>query len=371
MLLFGILIAVGSIPGWGQAPSSSSPESNARLGRTSLQFILSLMSEKDPGIRARAAAAWGEIGNKAGIPILRNALKDTDPYVRIAAAYGLHQLGDDSGEAELEKIAATPVAISSGTKKRNPAIEMRIIAQNKVRVEAILRMSEMGGESAVTVLEKTIEDPTGSIRDASAVALAKMGFNEFAGVFIEVLKSQDPVLRATAAKALGQIGNSTGVGALRAAAKDEAAAVRAEAVAALGQSPDSGILDVLAEALHDNDLMVRSSAVKSLERLREPEAAQMLYSVAEDTGIPALALKAMVSLSHRRSNVNLSLVERVFRQGDADLMIEAVEVLKTSRKESAGAILQATLDDPRLDKRVRLEAALALVKRFQDKRLRQ
>lgn len=338
-------------------------ETPAELGMRSVKFLSGFMREKDPQIREQAAAAWGEIGNKAAIPMLKKALKDKSPLVRIEAAYSLHTLGDESGLEVLEKIVdistAAPVRAP-----RTPAEELAEIAKTNARVQGIARLAEMGGVRAVAIFEKTIEDPSAAVRDASAIALAKMGFDELDQAFIDTLGAKNDSVRAAAAKALGQLGRSVGVEELRLATTDPAAGVRAEAMRSLGASPELGVLDVLTKGAHDQDKMVRAAAIGSLAKVPGPAATKVLFEISVDTSSPALAVKALAGLAAKGETVDLSLVERILNRGDSDLMVDGVDVLKAQKGDAATGLLVRTMEGS-LDLRVRLKAAAVLVKRLQ------
>lgn len=351
---------------------AATPDNSAEMGKKSLQYLAELMGSSDAEVRSQTAAAWGEIGNSAAVPLLTKALKDPNPYVRIEAACSLHSLGNDAGFPVIEAI----ILASTGTTKpptvkgkvkapAGPGDEMRLFAQNKVRAAAIGRFADIGGVRAAEIFEKTIDDLAPVVRDATAIGLARMGFDELDPVFIEMIKDKNEEVRAASAKALGQIGRPAAVTELRQAAEDPSPSVRAEAVAALGHYPDSGVLYTLTKALADKDRLVRANAVAALGKVPGSAAKEALFTVLKDTAIPAFTLKVMAALALRGdASVDLALVEKTLRQKDADSMLDAVIVLKNSKSDGALALLRQAFEDNH-DPQVRLQAAVAIIKRMQ------
>lgn len=343
----------------------------AEVGRRSLRVISDMMSHADPEVRAKAAACWGPIGNKSAKRMLRGALKDAHPVVRIEAAFSLNLLGDDKGYEILEAIvlatttASSRVKVSTKTAPIDAAGDAaREIVRNKIRALAVERLGEMGGVKAVEILERSVEDPSDMVRDASAVSLARLGFDELDAVFVETLKDPRESVRAATARALGLIGRPIGINELRSAAGDASPAVRAEVLRTLGMFSDFGNFELFYKGLSDGDRLVQAAAVESMGKLRMDASKKVLNSLAVSTQSAVMALKAQSSLSRRGEKVNLSLAERALRLRDADLLIDAMALLQVSREEDATTMLQGVLDSDH-DPKVRLSAAAALVSRLQ------
>ncbi len=314
------------------------------LGAKALAYLASNAKNKDPQIRLEIAAAWGEIGNPAALALLRRSLKDPSPAVRVEAAYSMHRLGDSKGLKLLEELVVMSTSPAKGAKKETapkpptPEEELREIGRDKVRTAAIGRLAEVGGVRTVTLFETALNDPSGPVRDAVAIALVKLGFEEFADGFIEALKSPDDKVRAAAAKA--------------------------EAMRALGNVPDSRMADLLARGLRDENLTVRSMAIQSLARIPGSQASRALKAFLETKPHQGLAMEASASLARRGETADLSPLEKVFDQGDSDLQLRAVDALKSVRGDPATILLQKAFSGD-YEPRVRLKAAAYLVTRLQ------
>jgi HEAT repeat protein len=348
---------------------AAAAEDNVEIGRRALQYLIGLMQHPDPEVRAEAAEAWGQVGNRAAIPLLRKALKDPVPFVQIEAAYALHKLGSKDALEPLEALAlSTTTLIHTKTPKKDAiADEARAIARDNIRAKAIARLSDIGGVRTVELFEKTLNDPSPIVRDATAVGLAKLGFEELDDVFIEMLRDPNEARRAASAHALAQIGRPVGVEDLISAASDESAAVRAEAVMALGPTTDAKAQDAIIQALKDPSRLVQGAAAKALAQ-QGPSATKTLYEVAADTASPVLALKAMHSLARRGDRVNFDFLGRVLGYDDQDLLKDVVEVLDVAKGDKPVGLLKQIFDQ-NIPERVKLRVAAALLKRTQRVRI--
>lgn len=341
---------------------ASRVDERVALGRSALRALTALSSDGDGEVRTMAARAWGEIGNPAAAPLLRKMLLDRRVSARIEAAYALSRLGSGEGIEVLEKVIMKSSAAKEGV--LTPAEEMRLLAMNKSRVRAIGRLSEIGGERAVALFEKTIEDPSPAVRDATAVALARMGFDEFAGQFFDALKETDESVRAAAVAALGEIGGPAAFAALRRAAVDSSVPVRVEVMRVLGRYGDPSSAAILARGVADPDPRVRAAALGSLARIPDQGTVPLLQQTLKENPAIEAQLKAAAGLAVRGLPVaGLQAVEKAFESKDDDLKRLALELLEAIDSPESNARLKAVMEsDP--DARLRVQAAAALVKRL-------
>lgn len=332
----------------------------AELGKRALSLLSRSLTHEDPEVRAAAAAAWGAIGNPAAARVLKRALNDKNVYVRIEAATSLHSLGAEEGIAALERIVRHSTAALTGL---SPAEEMRWLARNKSRILAIDRLSEIGGERAVELFERTLRDPSGAVRDATSVALARMGFSEFGEPFAAALRDRDEAVRATAARALGEIGRPEWLSFLRDATADPSVAVRAEAMRALARFSDPGSLKLLAQGTKDEDARVRAKALAALAQGRDLESSSLLRGILGEATAPEIKLKAMAGLARRGEKADLSWAVSALRQKDSDLKLLAIDVLRAVEEPASDEILAKFLEEEP-DPRLKVGAAAILVKRL-------
>ncbi len=370
--------AAAPAPDPGQAALSGSGERQpsrdggplpAVLGRQALGFLAARAADPDPDVRAAVAAAWGGIGNSSPkvIELLKKAAKDRDDFVRIEAGYSLFRLGDESGRRvllDLVRSSAPPKG------ELTPAQEMKAFSHTKARAQSLVRLADMASEEAVSLMEQTLRDGSGAVRDATAVALCRLELSAeppvvpFVNQFLAAAKHKDETVRAAAVKALGQTGMASAREALVTAAKDPSAAVRGEAVSALAAAEDEALAPLYLERLADESLRVRYLAAGGLARIPlEPSAAGALRKLAADEKSPALALRAMTGLAARGEKVSLDLAERQLRAHDIDGRLLALEAVAAAPGAEAVRLLAQVMSaDPSM--RVRVAAATALVTRL-------
>lgn len=344
------------------------PADFSGLGGKALAYLASNARNKDPEVRMEIAASWGEIGNPAALSILRRSIKDPDAAVRIEAAYSMHRLGDSRSLKIIEDLVVESTGPAKIPRKSppetGPAEELRRIARDKLRTAAVAKLADIRGVRAVTLLERALNDPSGPVRDATAVALVKLDFDEFADGFIEALRSPDDKVRAAAARALWQTGKPLGAAELEDASRDDSPAVRAEAMRALGNVPDSRMADLLARGIKDENMTVRAMALQSMGRIPGAQAARNLKLFLDSKPHQGLAMEAAASLARKGEALDLSPIDKIFDQGDSDLQLRAVEALKSVRGDAATTLLQKAFTGD-YEPRVRLRAAAALVTRLQ------
>src|SRR3989338_2868610 len=305
-----------------------------QLGQQAVGVLVKHRQDPDWEVRAAVAAAWGEIGNRAALPWLRKALNDKNTVVQVEAAYSLHRLGDGRGMSALISIVRKS---SAAVENLSAAEEMRLLAKNKARIMAIQKLSRFGAEAAVNLFEKTLKDPSGAVRDATAIALARMGLDEFETPFLDAMRNLDDSVRSAAVKALGEIGSTATLEALHQAAGDPAVSVRAEVMRALGEFSDPDTARVLAKATAESDLRVRSRALGSLARSRDMGTLNLLRAILKDAKAVEIQLKAMAGLALRGDGerIDLPLAAACLRQKDADLKILALDVFGRVENEAS------------------------------------
>ena len=340
--------------------SSASADARAAMGREAVRALAAGLDDADPDVREAAAEAFGDIGNPAAAKVLRRLLKDDNPAVRVEAGYALYRLGLPDGVPAIEAVV---LAGTKGGSRLSAAQQLRLLARNESRVRGIRRLAAVGGEAVVRVFEKTIKDPSGAVRDATAVALARLGFDEFGRQFVDALKDSDESVRAAAARALGQIGQPYGLEALQAASRDPSVTVREEAMRALARYDAQDSARLLAQGAKDADARVRSRALAGLAKLSDSESSPLLRAVLKADPAMEAQLACQAGLARRGDRVDLQEAQAALERKDFDLRLLALDVLAAVDTGPSTALLARTvLHDP--DGRVRVRAAAILVRRL-------
>jgi len=355
--LFFIVLALALPVLAGDAPK----DARKALGAKALDALRSALSHDDADVRALAAAQWGRIGNPAAVPLLEKALKDRNPYVRIAAARSLHDLGDGTGLRALEEIVSI-VPKSAKTDETLAAVEeMRSVARNKVRVEALRALAAMGDPSSRPVLERVRRDSDGAVRDACTLALARLGMG---GVeeFFAALEDPDPEVRSKAVRLLGETRSPSLIARLKPLADDTEFAVRAAVMEALGDIGSADALPILEDGLADQNERVRAKAVEAAGEIPDRASVALLESARKTTNAH-IELLALRGLARRGEPVDAALAERALGRPDTDTQLLAIETLEAAGGSRAVGALESALDDRDFKVRVRAAAALILLLR--------
>jgi len=310
----------------------------ARGQNSSGTALIAALKDPDSGVRAAAARALEEIGDKTAVPALIAALKDPDSGVRAAAARALEKIGD--------KTAAVPALIAA---LKDP--------DKEVRRGAAWALGEIGDTSAVPALIAALKDPDRSVWDRVTKALAKLGDKSAVPLMIAALKDPRKEVRAGAAIALGTAGDRAGIQPLIEALKDVNELVRAAAASALGLLRDRTTVSLFIAALKDPDFFVRGAAAWALGEIGETSAVPPLIEALKDANgwVRAAAVGALGRLRERKAVP--PLIEAL-KDANGWVRAAAVGALAMLGDRTAVPALIAALKDP--DREVRRGAAWAL-----------
>src|SRR5437867_162093 len=297
--------------------------------------LRSLLSDKDPKVRTRAALAAGRIGDEGAVlPLIDLLKKDTDWGAQQTAAFAL---------GEIESAKATDALIEA---MRISDLRARAI-EALGKIAAALPPTEEPRRQAIgqvvldaLVIERKEAMPTaGGVRDLgvelfglTAVLRARpTGAGKVVALY---LSSPDPRVRADALNTLARLRLKDGNDQARHMLDDSNPIVRANAARVLGATEDKGAFDALLDrALHDDDLRVRVSAIRALGSLKDARAGQPLL----DRGILLL----------RATGLNRSSASTADKIGipECDTFIAKYDTCVSSRVPAAArAQFKAALD---------------------------
>ncbi|HMF91003.1 MAG TPA: HEAT repeat domain-containing protein [Candidatus Angelobacter sp.] len=194
------------------------------------------LQDPDEKVRAAAATALGQMGAKSSDQKLREALKDDDVGVVMAAAHALHALGDPT------------------------AYEVYY---------AVLTGERKSGEGLLEKQKKMLKDPK---------KMAQFGFEQGLG-FVPFA--------------------SLGYGVIKAVRRDDVSPVRAAAAKVLADDPDPRSGKALEDAASDNSWIVRAAALDAIARRGDPALikAPELAMADENSAVRFTAAAAVVRLS--------------------------------------------------------------------------
>ncbi|HEX2079130.1 MAG TPA: HEAT repeat domain-containing protein [Longimicrobium sp.] len=141
----------------------------------------------------------------------------------------------------------------------------------RVRRETILALSKLGGEEAVPLLAKGLNDREASLRGAAALGLGLTKLPVAVGPLLNRLPQEnDAEVEVEVVRALGRVGDPRAVPVLAERASGGGffsrtpGAIRVEAVRALGEIGGEAAHAVLQRLLRDRNAEVRDAALKAL-----------------------------------------------------------------------------------------------------------
>jgi HEAT repeat protein len=199
--------------------------------------LIEALSNADPGIRKRAAAALRTLGAVEAVPTLKQALTvEKDPEARSAITAALEHLLPE----EADKVPKLVAQLKS--------------ADPEVVIRTVRALGELKDKTAVEPLVLVFHNPQLS----GAVRLA-------------------------AAEALIQLESAPAVVTLLAALHGKDWHIRRNAVAVLGQLRADWAVEPIAERLSDENDIVRRTARAALKRISTPDALRALEAMTDKT----------------------------------------------------------------------------------------
>jgi HEAT repeat protein len=208
---------------------------------------LKALTDERPEVRAAAAAALGDIGDKSATPELYKMFHDSDISVIMASARALLDLGDNRGYNVYYAILTGETKTGTG-----------LLDQQKKMLKDPQKMAQFGFEQGI-------------------------GFIPFAGIgwsAFKMLRKDDtsPVLAASALTLANDPDAKSGKALVDAAEQQKSWIVRAAALNALAKRGDPTLMKAAEEALQDEKEEVQFSAAAAVIRLSD---------IAQGRGAPA------------------------------------------------------------------------------------
>ncbi|KDE56185.1 HEAT repeat domain-containing protein [Methanoculleus sp. MH98A] len=357
-------------------------------GKASLERYLNALQSDDAEIRAAAVAALRSLGAPA-VEFLIAALSDPHDAVRIAAAEGLGDIGDENGvdalilltgDAGQDVRSAAAAALGQIGDARALEALIRLFGDDYPGVRSVAAKTvAVFGPDVLEPLEAALEEPVPVVRLTAARAIGIIGNPRSIPLLIRHLEDPAREVGVTAARVLGGFGNLA-VEPLAAVLREGGKGGRLAAVDALGGIEPGRADEALAYALSDEDREVREKAATTLmrrraasmwqstfgNRAREEKEASVKSSVGQEsreeinTLITALndrSVEVQASAATRLIAMGRPAAEgllRVLKDDDPEMQRAAAGVLGEMREAALGPLTDALNDTDRF---VRLVAA--------------
>lgn len=214
-----------------------------------------LLKEYNPGLRAYACLALGQIiGHHISGPLIA-ALKDPEPLVRSSAAFGLR------GSMDPDKV--------------EPLSTLLRDADKNMRLNAIEGLGSGGNAGAFAPLTDLLKDPDAEVREAVVKSLLFFPHEpEALQQAINCLQDGDPRVRNGAVMVVATIGKETKEAAeqLLLRLQDADCGVRTMTATFLNSFKEPRVVAALIAGLQDPEWIVRYTCLDSLGQIGTPEA---------------------------------------------------------------------------------------------------
>jgi cyclophilin family peptidyl-prolyl cis-trans isomerase/HEAT repeat protein len=276
-------------------------------------------------VRLWAARAIGQIGDRAGTPVLLDLLADPDTTVRTEAAFALGQLRDTTATEELVRRVEAFDAVSTdpagleivtalaklGGRDAAQAFEGLFRAHpptghmdDLATPQALLEAWRLGPLAPAQRLVAYVRDGQGLWRRNAVYSAGRLRLAAAATALLDATGDGDPLTRQWAARALtAELADSARVarGAfssrLRQLSNDDDPQVRVNALRALATFKDSTLASTAAARLLDRDQNVAVQAATTVGALGGSRAASLLAERVAQPGTFALRSSALDGLA--------------------------------------------------------------------------
>ncbi len=257
------MVASGDVSGAAHAVSREGykdPANLKSLQRFSILVLRQGLKEKDPYERCYAAAALAEGGEATGIPVLKAAFDAPETTLRMAAIDGLSEINDPASKALLKKLYGSASVVDK-----------------RVLLDALGR----NGDPEMTGLLLQAANSSDQVTRLTAVrALGKSRDRNVGPKMHELLaQNHDPLEAAEIARAMFQQGDATAMDETKYLAHHPSRPeVRAIAALALGEARDRSVVPELIKMMADVDADVRLATAVALSNYADRQAVKYLVA---------------------------------------------------------------------------------------------
>jgi len=310
------------------------------IGRAHLDPLIGGLSAQDDSVREVMATVLGRIGDRRGVPILMELLRDRNGHVRQEAAAALGEVRD----------LGTVEALLPLLSDIYPNVQERA-------VRALLQMKEALPRS---VLLEYLSHASSALRCNAAFLLGQVEEESAIAPLLLLLRDPDQGVRKAAVEALGCFQSPEMIRHILLALADESANVRLAALKILaGREVDSvaDLADMLQPLVHDENIWVRAALPPILARVRGEKGRRLLCELLSDR-VGAVKISTLSVLGEHGEKWAFPLVLAETNSPDLDIKKAAILALGLLNESSAVPLLQRFLDDPNWTVRVAAIRAL-------------
>ncbi|NLI10526.1 MAG: HEAT repeat domain-containing protein, partial [Elusimicrobia bacterium] len=281
-------------------------------------------------------------------------------YIKVSAGWALWKLSDPQGlESLYEVIENAP----SQSPVNDPLVELKNIAENKIREKAIEKVVLILGSKAKELLVKLKNsDYYPFIRDVASRELAVMGEKEELNGFYEGFSSPDEETRLQTAQIFSKICPKDPAKILERLKKEKSAKIQMfliESLRCAVKSKDA--METLISFSSDKNPTLRYKAVYSLSHYSDEKAVQTLKTIYSDTPDANLKVEAMNSLLEKGIiKADYEEISQIFSYADSDIKRKLIRTSDYLEKDKAKSFLASAMEDK--DPYTALDACVKTIK---------
>ena len=333
-------------------PGTEAEEALEKMGTFTRSSLIVALKDRNPTVRASAAALLEKVGDSTAVESLILLLKDRNSRVRENAASALGKIKDSRAVEPLIAVLKDKdlllvrcnVAEALGEIRDPRAIEPLFTA---MKIEDAMDMNlanaaaealgKIGTPRAIKLLIAILKEDS-IIQSSAASALGEAKNPCGVEPLIEALKHGDEYVRWESAVSLGEIGDARAVESLIIAMmKDEDSSAREWSAWALGEIGDARATEPLITAMiKDKDVYVRKSAAGALGMIKSRRVVEVLIATLEakkDSDIQPEVAKALGKTKNPNAIEPLIIA---LGRSDISLQISAEDALKAITTKNFG-----------------------------------
>ncbi len=326
----------------------------------------------------------GELRDHKAIPLLRQALADSDRDMRVVAADALAEIGDPSiAGALFQAVSASSILEKGMMRGACLRLARRLVEENR----------QNDAEALLLKLWDSASDPVDvPLRCAVISGLAKVGTKKAVALIAESCRAQDARLSLTAVRAaagmtvremiwfntfaddekvraifvreVAFLGFAAAPNVIFAGMMDASKGVRLAAIDAVSGSADGRTVAMLMAFVADADGGIRDAAMKALRRIQPGEAVEKVMASSLAGADTAVACRLLEVLAARMATGQRAAVAGALEHKDAAVRAAATKALGTlGSDEDAGRLIEMLRKTPDGGERAMLSDAIGKLAR--------
>ncbi len=235
------------------------------LVKETIEGIAEQLREGEPADRGRAAFLLGKYQAADAIEQLKSLLDDEAELVRVRTAVGLVRLG--------EPVEPLLELVRQAVRDEDP----------EVRVAALRILADADDQASAALVLSALEDGNSEVQYAAMAAIGQLKLEDGLPAVAQRARDPDPQTARRAIAALGEFRTPGSVALLREIASDAAFPARIWIAVALHQSGDDATQRRFEAFLQERDETARKAAMRALIDLKDFDATDLYIKALDDS----------------------------------------------------------------------------------------